>query len=377
MIEKEILFKYGAEYKINNSIKSRLLNILCIFNIEEKDNNVVIDYIDKKFSVNEKQSKDTISKYIKNLLKEENKEQKYKDSSIKKYINYIDAYIVDTYKSTLKKEEGKDKIPFLAFKHYNKDVILKIDKYYLFLAELCNEIYNEFAHDTEKSNNIYEPYMFTREYIEKNELKFKIPDHYAAYSYAMNGEDAINAQISHLFIPIYHEILNREHKDILLIKENWDIIMEIYNEIFCNEISDNMSKNSEKDTYEDWSAIISYLNEFPDESTDDINYYFEHNADNKIGIFNKAIITQKKIAEIKTDYEEISQQEIQTFFAYKLLELNIYELIYIKFILKIWDKLNIDLIIYCLIIHYFGLKEKILFVIKNKQRIEKAYDTKS
>ena len=193
----------------------------------------------------------------------------------------------------------------------------------------------------------------------------------------MNGEDAINAQISHLFIPIYHEILNREHKDFLLIKENWDIIMEIYNEIFCNEISDNMSKNSEKDTYEDWSAIISYLNEFPDESTDDINYYFEHNADNKIGIFNKAIITQKKIAEIKTDYEEISQQEIQTFFAYKLLELNIYELIYIKFILKIWDKLNIDLIIYCLIIHYFGLKEKILFVIKNKQRIEKAYDTKS
>ena len=174
MIEKEILFKYGAEYKINNSIKSRLLNILCIFNIEEKDNNVVIDYIDKKFSVNEKQSKDTISKYIKNLLKEENKEQKYKDSSIKKYINYIDAYIVDTYKSTLKKEEGKDKIPFLAFKHYNKDVILKIDKYYLFLAELCNEIYNEFAHDTEKSNNIYEPYMFTREYIEKNELKFKL-----------------------------------------------------------------------------------------------------------------------------------------------------------------------------------------------------------
>lgn len=377
MIEKEILFKYGAEYKVNNSIKSRLLNILYIFNIEEKDNNVVIDYIDKKFSVNEKQSKDTISKYIKNLLKEENKEQKYKDSSIKKYINYIDAYIVDTYKSTLKKEEGKDKIPFLAFKHYNKDVILKIDKYYLFLAELCNEIYNEFAHDTEKSNNIYEPYMFTREYIEKNELKFKIPDHYAAYSYAMNGEDAINAQISHLFIPIYHEILNREHKDILLIKENWDIIMEIYNEIFCNEISDNMSKNSEKDTYEDWSAIISYLHEFPDESTDDINYYFEHNADNKIGIFNKAIITQKKIAEIKTDYEEISQQEIQTFFAYKLLELNIYELIYIKFILKIWDKLNIDLIIYCLIIHYFGLKEKILFVIKNKQRIEKAYDTKS
>ena len=77
MIEKEILFKYGAEYKVNNSIKSRLLNILCIFNIEEKDNNVVIDYIDKKFSVNEKQSKDTISKYIKNLLKEENKEQPY------------------------------------------------------------------------------------------------------------------------------------------------------------------------------------------------------------------------------------------------------------------------------------------------------------
>lgn len=313
MIEKEILFKYGAEYKVNNSIKSRLLNILCIFNIEEKDNNVVIDYIDKKFSVNEKQNKDTISKYIKNLLKEENKEQKYKDSIIKKYIDYIDAYIVDTYKSTLKKEEGKDKIPFLALKHYNKDVILEIDKYYLFLAELCNEIYNEFAHDTEKSNNIYEPYMFTREYIKKNNLKFKIPDHYAAYSYAMNGEDAINAQISHLFIPIYHEILNREHEDILLIKENWDIIMEIYNEIFCNEISDNMSKNLEKDAYEDWSAIISYLHEFPDESTDDINYYFEHNADNKIGIFNKAIITQKKIAEIKTDYEEISQQEIQTF----------------------------------------------------------------
>lgn len=377
MIEKEILFKYGAEYKVNNSIKSRLLNILCIFNIEEKDNNVVIDYIDKNFSVNEKLNKDAISKYIKNLLKEENKEQKYKDSIIKKYINYIDAYIVDTYKSTLKKEEGKDKIPFLALKHYNKDVILKIDKYYLFLAELCNEIYNEFAHDTEKNNNIYEPYMFTREYIKKNKLKFKIPDHYAAYSYAMNGEDAINAQISHLFIPIYHEILNREHEDILLIKENWDIIMEIYNEIFCNEISDNMSKNLEKDAYEDWSAIISYLHEFPDESTDDINYYFEHNADNKIGIFNKAIITQKKIAEIKTDYEEISQQEIQTFFAYKLLELNIYELIYIKFILKIWDKLNIDLIIYCLIIHYFGLKEKILFVTKNKQRIKKAYDTKS
>ncbi len=377
MIEKEILFKYGAEYKVNNSIKSRLLNILCIFNIEEKDNNVVIDYIDKNFSVNEKLNKDAISKYIKNLLKEENKEQKYKDSIIKKYINYIDAYIVDTYKSTLKKEEGKDKIPFLALKHYNKDVILKIDKYYLFLAELCNEIYNEFAHDTEKNNNIYEPYMFTREYIKKNKLKFKIPDHYAAYSYAMNGEDAINAQISHLFIPIYHEILNREHEDILLIKENWDIIMEIYNEIFCNEISDNMSKNLEKDAYEDWSAIISYLHELPDESTDDINYYFEHNADNKIGIFNKAIITQKKIAEIKTDYEEISQQEIQTFFAYKLLELNIYELIYIKFILKIWDKLNIDLIIYCLIIHYFGLKEKILFVTKNKQRIKKAYDTKS